>query len=228
MTCECPVAGYCPRYDREMVDRHWQICQGVILTPEKCETYREHWKHMPTGKPSPLLSGVGTELHRIFSALGIAKSDGCNCDEWIAKMNAWGPDGCEDHRDEILEHLKKSYAAINPSWAEKATIAAKALAMGIIINPLDPAGSLLNAAIRRSKKWAKLTPEQLSELRTKWEQTTLAKLAAGPIPIDQLGFDYDQHWLGNLLQSGQIAKITINGQTLYGLPANGDIMSEVG
>ena len=43
MTCTCPIAGYCPLFNREMTPRQRQICAGEILTPKAREVYRKHW-----------------------------------------------------------------------------------------------------------------------------------------------------------------------------------------
>lgn len=50
--CECPVAGYCERYKREMRGRAYQICRGEVLTPEKCQIYRENWAKLAAELPS--------------------------------------------------------------------------------------------------------------------------------------------------------------------------------
>jgi hypothetical protein len=110
---------------------------------------------LPPGVPAPNLppptEGPGTELKKIFAAFGISPSADCQCDAMVTQMNIWGPAGCEDHRGEILAHLNNAYAQLNPSWTEKSAMAAKALALGIIINPLDPAASVLDAAVARAK-----------------------------------------------------------------------------
>ena len=41
--CSCPEPGYCPNYDRQMLGRLHDICQGKVLPPEKCEAYRRNW-----------------------------------------------------------------------------------------------------------------------------------------------------------------------------------------
>lgn len=46
MTCECKEPGYCPRYAKVQGTRAHQICRGLVLTPEKCEAYRQNWARM--------------------------------------------------------------------------------------------------------------------------------------------------------------------------------------
>jgi hypothetical protein len=38
----------------------------------------------------------------------------------VAKMNQWGPDGCETHRAEILEHLQTAYDSASTLTAIRA------------------------------------------------------------------------------------------------------------
>ncbi|MDA1232964.1 MAG: hypothetical protein O2856_19530 [Planctomycetota bacterium] len=53
----------------------------------------------------PVDNRVGTVLHRLLRDRFGAKIAKCKCQEWIDRMNAWGPDGCTEHLDEIVEHL---------------------------------------------------------------------------------------------------------------------------
>jgi hypothetical protein len=43
MTCICPAAGFCERYQREMGERLHEICRGINIAPEKAEAYRRNW-----------------------------------------------------------------------------------------------------------------------------------------------------------------------------------------
>ena len=43
MKCECEQPGYCERFQRRMVGRLHDICQGKVLTPEQCAAYRASW-----------------------------------------------------------------------------------------------------------------------------------------------------------------------------------------
>ena len=91
-----------------------------------------------------LPEGPVTELGKIFSSLGINGKCGSGCPEWIARMNNWGPNGCREHRGEILEHLNQAYTA--------AAVATKALALTSALwhgYPLTLDG-LLELAIERA------------------------------------------------------------------------------
>jgi hypothetical protein len=89
--------------------------------------------------------GPGTELSVIFRELGITGKCGQGCPEWIAKMNAWLPDGCREHRTEIIEHLTTAYNSADVLTKLKA--GANALVKGL---PLSLDG-LLELAIERAE-----------------------------------------------------------------------------
>jgi hypothetical protein len=56
--------------------------------------------------------GPGTELKKLISWFYSPDKKKCKCASRIAKMNAWGPDKCEENIDTILRWLKHS-ATIN-------------------------------------------------------------------------------------------------------------------
>ena len=56
-------------------------------------------------KPAPRICGVGCHLARLLSWFGIRDDGKCGCEEYAAKMDALGPDGCAEREDEILGHL---------------------------------------------------------------------------------------------------------------------------
>ena len=50
--------------------------------------------------------GPGDHLHdAILRWVGEAPTEDCQCRSRIAQMNAWGPQGCREHLDEIVEWL---------------------------------------------------------------------------------------------------------------------------
>lgn len=57
--------------------------------------------------------GPGTRLAELLRSVNIRVVDDCECEEWIDKMNAWGPT-CIDHRQEIIDRLRDKAATINP------------------------------------------------------------------------------------------------------------------
>jgi hypothetical protein len=56
-------------------------------------------------KPLPTTCGPGCQLRRSLSWWGIRDDGSCGCTEFSAQMDAWGQ-GCWDHIEEIVEHLR--------------------------------------------------------------------------------------------------------------------------
>ncbi len=52
MICTCTEPGFCPVLERMMVEHHFQICRGEVLTPEKCERYRANWLALKNRPPA--------------------------------------------------------------------------------------------------------------------------------------------------------------------------------
>ena len=90
----------------------------------------------------------GAQLHAILISIGLIESTGCHCDERAAEMNAWGPDGCREHREEIIGWLKESAGKLSIAQQAKAFVM---LAAETRWNPLDPFGSIVDEAIRRAE-----------------------------------------------------------------------------
>lgn len=97
-------------------------------------------------------SGPGTELIGIMKELGIEAKPNCSCKATAAKMDAWGIDGCEQHRDWIVQQIEAN--AAKWSWIEVLQIAARNA-----VNPLalslafreNVYHALLDEAIARAK-----------------------------------------------------------------------------
>jgi hypothetical protein len=93
-------------------------------------------------------SGPGTELKQIIKEIGIRI--GCAlCREWELKMNAWGIDGCKEHRQEIIDRLRE--AASEASWSQTFTAASGLLSKSWFLI-FDPYGSIVDESIRRAEK----------------------------------------------------------------------------
>lgn len=90
----------------------------------------------------------GAELARLIRSLGLRGESGCGCDDLAARMDAWGVGGCQRHREEILAHLRGRAAGLG--WPDKLRAAGRAALRGLVVNPLDPASSLLDEALRRA------------------------------------------------------------------------------
>lgn len=51
---------------------------------------------------------TGTYLHEAIKRwTGESYTTGCGCQSMVAKMNRWGPDGCREHLDEIVNKMTK-------------------------------------------------------------------------------------------------------------------------
>jgi hypothetical protein len=57
----------------------------------------------PSGHQVPC--GPGCQLRRTLAWWGIRDDGSCGCTEFSAQMDAWGQ-GCWDHLEEIVEHLR--------------------------------------------------------------------------------------------------------------------------
>jgi hypothetical protein len=58
-------------------------------------------------KPAPTTCGPGCQLRRTLAWWGIRDDGSCGCDSFAAKMDAWGQ-GCWDHMEEIVSHLREA------------------------------------------------------------------------------------------------------------------------
>lgn len=96
--------------------------------------------------------GVGSQLWRLLSALGIEHSQDCRCLDWAERMNAWGPEGCRLARDEIVQHMRAS--AKSYGWGNLAKAVTKAITTGLAfrLSVTDPYGSLVDEAIRMAEQ----------------------------------------------------------------------------
>lgn len=64
---------------------------------DRAAGFREH----------PADRGVGTELHKMLSRMGISETSGCKCKSRVALLNQWGPQRCAENIETIVEWLKQ-------------------------------------------------------------------------------------------------------------------------
>jgi len=158
--CQCTGAGFCSRYQKQQTAHHVAICKGEVLTPEKCKVYRFNWLRLVRGEVSlgktsadskiqSLPNGPGTELKKLFGSLGVKEYAGCNCERTRKQMDLWGVVGCREHFSLIREWLVEAQA--KAGWFDKILAMGNAVASGIVIDPLDIAGSLIRLAIARAE-----------------------------------------------------------------------------
>lgn len=92
------------------------------LPVRQCDADPEKPKPPPPEPPSstavstvPVTRGPGDYLHdAILRWVGESPSEDCQCRSRIAQMNAWGPQGCREHLDEIVGWLEEE--AKNRGW----------------------------------------------------------------------------------------------------------------
>lgn len=90
-----------------------QHCDPAGLRPVRCGARRScavDSRREPGGPrvgpiAPPFGSGPGSELRRLLEQFGITATQGCGCHEFATVMDAWGPDGCRQRREEIIERL---------------------------------------------------------------------------------------------------------------------------
>lgn len=121
--------------------------------------------------PRRRAGGPGTELKALLASIGLTDQAGCGCEDRAARMDVWGPAGCEARRDEILTWLRGQAAQLG--WWGRLKAGAALAAIGMIFYPLDPAAALLDEAIRRAR--AKAPPA------APWRWVSTADLIAATV-----------------------------------------------
>jgi hypothetical protein len=106
-----------------------ELEDGFVVLPD--ETYDRFLKRF-SGKTRPC--GVGCQLKKTLSSIGIEPTDDCPCEARAAIMDAWGPDVC-----------LKSIATIVGWMREEAEI------RGLLFNDIA-AGQLVRLACWRARK----------------------------------------------------------------------------
>lgn len=100
-----------------------------------------------TGGPPKGLPG--TKLKEMLQSMGF-KTCG-TCAEWADRMDAWGPDGCVEHREEIVNRLREAWSGVTMQEWMVFIWRATTRKLSFIPSLTDPVGSLVDEAIRRSK-----------------------------------------------------------------------------
>lgn len=62
--------------------------------------------------------GAGCHLKRLLEWWGLAEAPGCRCGAHAAQMDAWGPDGCQEHLQTILAWLREAAAERGLPWLD--------------------------------------------------------------------------------------------------------------
>lgn len=97
-------------------------------------------------------NGVGSQCWKLLESLGIEHKVNCPCIRMAIVMNQWGPEGCRENKEVIVEHFQKYYK--NYGWAECIKAATKSVTTGLVfkLNPLDPFGSIVEESIKRAEQ----------------------------------------------------------------------------
>lgn len=93
----------------------------------------------------------GTELKKLLATLGLDSVLGCSCNDRARMMDAWGPEGCLDRKQEILGWLRESAKQTTTGAYLKAITKAVTSGMAFKLDPFNPVESLLDEAIKRSQ-----------------------------------------------------------------------------
>jgi hypothetical protein len=102
---------------------------------------------------APPLTGPGKELHQMIEMeLGFRKTEACGCGSMIATMNVWDVAGCREHRQEIVDWLRKAYANVSTAALLKAAARAVTSGLAFKLSVTDPFGSLVGLAIARAEE----------------------------------------------------------------------------
>lgn len=89
----------------------------------------------------------GTELHELLQGLGVEMPAECPCRDRIQQMDAWGVDGCREHRATIIQWLTE--AQQEAGWLSTLSVAWRACNQPWM-RFADPLGSLVDEAVRRA------------------------------------------------------------------------------
>ena len=96
--------------------------------------------------------GVGSQLWKLLSELGIEHRSDCSCLDWAVRMNNWGAEGCRLYKKDIINHIKSSSKSYG--WGDITKAVTKAISSGLAfrLSITDPFGSLLDEAIRLAEE----------------------------------------------------------------------------
>lgn len=113
-----------------------------------------------TGKDSSALTSspsrqsmVGTKIHELLSRIGIEQKQGCGCGSRQRQLDAMSIENIQSHREQIEAMLNAQAKQL--TMKQKLAAFANAARQGIFINPLNPARSILDHAIRQAKRQTK-------------------------------------------------------------------------
>jgi hypothetical protein len=149
-----PRPDTCPLCWRAVHCREWQELWGLPTTAPTCYDGAGALASLaaaPAPASAPPGRGPGTELRKVLERFGIPEPAGCACATRAAQMDAWGVEGCRRHRAEIVAWLRDEWAKLARRTRRRAAV--RALRAGFV-HPFDPAGALVDRAIRQAERLA--------------------------------------------------------------------------
>ncbi len=99
-----------------------------------------------------MYKGPGECLQIILESFGIHPHN-CECREWARRMDEWGPDGCAEHKTEIIQYLREQQ--VKYGWVKTLIAARRNPKLAWQMNWTDPATSLYELSIEMSKEFSK-------------------------------------------------------------------------
>lgn len=137
------------------------ICRDNSMERERRDKYLSFWRerfenlnavksNRTDSRASRVRSGIGTRIHELLDSVGVKQRGGCGCKSMQQKLDMMSADEALKHRREIERHINSQAAKL--SLGEKLTAFAKAAARGVLINPINPARSILNHVLRRARR----------------------------------------------------------------------------
>lgn len=167
--CECKGAGFCSRHNVPKTEHLVELCrsspryfaiweEGRGPLQRKAPDYQERRNRAARRKIRGSKYGPGSELADAIKRLGYTIERGCKCKSRVAAMNAWGPDGCRERTEEIVDWLMRS--AKKAGWLERFVATAPVLRWGT----REVLRQLVKEACDRSESKILFTPGLALEL----------------------------------------------------------------
>jgi len=102
--CSCDVAGFCARRNVTVNTYQHKLCKSGKVT-ELDQMFARSQNVITNTKPLDPQNRPGDVLHNLLKTRYGVTVASCKCQEWIDRMNTWGPLGCREHLEEIVAHL---------------------------------------------------------------------------------------------------------------------------
>lgn len=99
-------------------DKNPQTFNKVVCSILYRETKHYRWIGAWNRCNNTFYDKPGSHLRKMFREIGIATDDSCGCDEFAAKMDDWGVQGCLLRKQAIVDHLNSQ----SVSWLDMAKV----------------------------------------------------------------------------------------------------------